>query len=309
MARRSYGTGQLYQRRGVWYGRWRTLEGRANRRIGAVRQPGSRDGLTSKQAEAQLRRVIDGEGPLRRPPERAAPTVAELGRRLVDRLEVLERKRSHVETVESHVRVHLGPHFGAEPIDVVDDSQIEQFVRVLRRRGASPKTIRNVLGTLHSIFDLALRSKVVAANPCTLVDLPKVVGGDPEVRYLEQEELEALLRAAPDAGTARGGLDWWRAERVLYLVAAMTGLRQGELLALRWRDLDWASQKVRVRQSYVRGEFGSPKSKRSVRAVPLATRLVGELDELHRSSAFNGDEDLVFANPHTGRPMDRSERV
>jgi integrase len=49
--------------------------------------------------------------------------------------------------------------------------------------------------------------------------------------------------------------DWGLLERPLYLMAAMTGLRQGELLGLRWRDIDWLACKVRVRQSYVRGEF------------------------------------------------------
>ena len=50
----------------------------------------------------------------------------------------------------------------------------------------------------------------------------------------------------------------------------MTGLRKGELLALRWKDVDWGAGRIRIRQNYVRGEFGTPKSKRSTRSVPLA---------------------------------------
>jgi len=84
-------------------------------------------------------------------------------------------------------------------------------------------------------------------------------------------------------------------------------MRQGELLALRWADIDWPAQKVRVHANYVRGEFGSPKSRRSVRAIPLAHRVVAELDALHRDSTWNADGDLVFANPQSGRPMDRSK--
>ncbi|MGI8903264.1 MAG: tyrosine-type recombinase/integrase [Solirubrobacteraceae bacterium] len=61
-------------------------------------------------------------------------------------------------------------------------------------------------------------------------------------------------------------------ERVMYLTAAMTGMRQGELFALRWRDVDWTARRIRVRRNYVRGEFGTPKSKRSSRSVPLAPR-------------------------------------
>jgi len=101
--------------------------------------------------------------------------------------------------------------------------------------------------------------------------------------------------------------DLARVERVLYLTAAMSGLRQGELLALRWMDVDWFAQRIRVRRNFVRGEFGTPKSKRSSRSVPLADLVAAELDGLYKVSAYTADEDLVFAHPHTGRPMDRSQ--
>lgn len=62
-----------------------------------------------------------------------------------------------------------------------------------------------------------------------------------------------------------------------------------------------------MRRNFVRGEFGTPKSKRSTRSVPLADVLGGELDRLHQSSPFQADDDLVFAHPHTGKPIDRSK--
>jgi integrase len=92
-----------------------------------------------------------------------------------------------------------------------------------------------------------------------------------------------------------------------YLTAAMTGLRQGELLALRWRDVDWAAGRLRVRRSYVRGEFGSPKSKRASRSVPLADRLARDLEGHFQRSAFQGDDDLVFGHPILGVVLDRSK--
>jgi integrase len=95
-------------------------------------------------------------------------------------------------------------------------------------------------------------------------------------------------------------------ERVLYLTAAMTGMRQGELLALRWMDVDWIARRVRVRRNFVRGKFGTPKSKRSSRSIPLADEVARELELLFQTSSYQADEDLVFAHPHTGRPIDRS---
>ena len=93
---------------------------------------------------------------------------------------------------------------------------------------------------------------------------------------------------------------------MLYLTAAMTGLRQGELLALRWRDIDWVGSPRAGHQNYVRGEFGTPKSKRSSRSVPLADRLAGELERHFKASPWQGDDDLVFAHPDVGSPLERS---
>jgi integrase len=191
----------------------------------------------------------------------------------------------------------------AKPIDRIDESDIAALVAVLQRRGKSPKTIRNILGTLHSVFEYARRRRWIAGNPVSLVDLPTGSDPDPDIHFLDGPELEALLRAEP-AGRADA---WWSVERVLYLTAAMTGLRQGELIGLRWRDVDWVAGKIRVRQSFVRGEFGAPKSKRSTRAVPMHDRVAGDLDRHFQHSAYNAEEDLVFAHPHTGRPLDRSK--
>ena len=152
---------------------------------------------------------------------------------------------------------------------------------------------------MHSIFVYAERQGWRAGNPCKGVELPAVADEDAEIRFLDDTELEALLRATPADGV--GPLD-----RVLYLTAAMTGLRQGELLALRWRDVDWSAARIRVRQSYVRGEFGRPKSKRSSRSVPLAMRLARELERHFQAASWQGDDDLVFGHPAFNSPLDRS---
>ena len=113
-----------------------------------------------------------------------------------------------------------------------------------------------------------------------------------------------LYRASPD-NTLEDDLA--RVDHALYLTAAMTGLRQGELLGLRWRDVDFAAKKVRVVRPYVRGNFRSPKSRKSSRAVPLADRVGDELRQLLSASAYQADDDLVFGHPHTGHPLGRSQ--
>ncbi|MBA2384299.1 MAG: site-specific integrase, partial [Actinobacteria bacterium] len=96
-------------------------------------------------------------------------------------------------------------------------------------------------------------------------------------------------------------------ERALYLTAAMTGMRRGELLALRWQDVDWDAGVIRVRRTYTRGQFGTPKTRRSSRAVPLVDRVRAEL-LAHRATVIARTElpELVFAHPATGRVLDPS---
>jgi integrase len=294
-SKRANGTGTVYIKSGGYYGRWVTAAGgRTNRRLGPVRLPGTSIGLTRAQAERRLRDLIDSvqvtTNPLR--------TVAATGCALIEELEAKGRSRSHIESVECHLRVHLVPFFAERALDRIDEDQVKRLVARLRRRGLAPKTIRNILSTLHSVFELARRRRWVVANPCSLVDLP-AAARSADIRFLSFDELDAVLaRGIPDDD--RGAI-----ERPLYLMAAMTGLRQGELLGLRWRDLDLIALKVRVRQAYVRGEFKSPKSVRGSRGVPLAALLLAELAQLRDGSPFDTDDDLVFADPETGRPLRR----
>ena len=237
-----------------------------------MRDPGTGDGLTRTQAEAQLRGLWARCGCA---PGAGRVTVAEAGQRLLERLEAMGRKRTTMATYESHIRVHLVPFFGGQRVDRIGRREIEAFIRCMGRNGRSTKTTLNAAGVLHSIFELARREGWVLANPCTLVDKPQAPPTDADIRFLSPRRSRHCC--APCPTTTFGGV-----ERPMYLTAAMTGMRQGELLALRWRDVDWPARRVRVRRSFVRGEFGPPKSKRSSRSVPLADRLAGELDLLHR---------------------------
>ena len=213
-------------------------------------------------------------------------------------LTTLGRRRSTLGDYDSYLRIHLQPFFGNLPLEKIARTDVEEFVAEKLADGHAPKSVRNYLGLLHSLFAYAEKQEWSAGNPCKLVESPGASDRDGDIHFLSKAELDALLRAVPDKGL--GPLD-----RVLYLTATMTGLRQGELLGLRWRDIDWAASRVRVRQSYVRGEFGRPKSTRSSRSVPLADRAAGDLERWFQGSSFQAHDDLVFGNPHSGKPLAR----
>jgi integrase len=184
-------------------------------------------------------------------------------------------------------------------VESITHHDVADLVTVMEARGLAPKSIANYIGTLSALFNFAAapRRGWATSNPCRGAELPAIPQCS-EIRFLELDEVDALVAAAqPGAYEA--------IDRALYRTAAMTGLRQGELIALRWRDVDWRAARIRVRQNYVRGEFGTPKSRRSTRSVPMADAVGGELDRLCQLSTNTGDDELVFADPHTDGPLER----
>lgn len=98
-----------------------------------------------------------------------------------------------------------------------------------------------------------------------------------------------------------GHTDW-----AMFLTAALTGLRQSELLGLQWRDVDFDARRIRARRSYVRGHLGRPKSRHSSRSVPMAPQVEAALRRHWARSRLQGPEDLVFGHPRTGRALNAS---
>ena len=304
VARRGHGQGSLLVRedrrgRETWYAKVRVDGRQVKRALGRKRPPGSRDGLTKVQAEAALNTLVLALE--KEPPPLVVEKhgLGEVGQAYLAYVATRGRRRSTLMEYESFLRVHLVEFFGDVAIDKIEREQVEAFAARKLGEGRAPKSVRNYLGLLHSLFEFAKKRGWASHNPCKEVELPPAGGGDPEIRFLDETELEALLRAVPEEGL--GPVDG-----LIYLAAAMTGLRQGELLALRWRDVDWAAGRIRVRRSFVRGEFGVPKSKRSSRAVPMTDRLATELERAFQRSPWQADDDLVFCHPHTGGPLERS---
>jgi integrase len=303
--RRAPGTGSIIERRDsagriTYFGKWSSSSGRqVKRKLGPKRSAGTSDGLTRRQAESELRRLM-AEVKVAAP-AREVLTVQEVGDRYRVHLERAGRKRSTLLAVDMCLRAHLVPFFGDKSINAITRNDIADLINVLEvEKELSPKSVHNYVGTLSALFSFAMgpRRRWATQNPCVGAELPKIPE-HVEIRWLDLEEVDSLINHA-QAG------DYQQIDRALYRTAAMTGLRQGELIALRWRDVDWIAARIRVRQNYVRGEFGTPKSRRSTRSVPMADEVAGELDRLAKASSSTADDDLVFADPRSGGPLERA---
>ncbi len=217
-----------------------------------------------------------------------------MGEALIARMRRDDLKRSHIETASGHLRKHINPLLGDMLVSLVVEGDTDRLVTRLTNAGLAPKTIHNYIGTFHSVMGLAVRWRFIERNPAAMAELPKVRKSK-TLRFLNHDELDRvvstslpesdqeLVAAFPpsrkrDRTSEFGGpqavRDWWPVLRMLILMAAMTGMRLGELRALRWSDIDYRAMKIRVRREYVRGQYDTPKSLGSERGIPLAARLV-----------------------------------
>jgi integrase len=205
------------------------------------------------------------------------------------------------------IRRHLRPFFGhlelsaVEPVDV--DAYVAEKIACL-----APKTISNHLSLLRLMFKTARRWRLVAVNPLEEVEPPRVERH--EMHVLTGTEIARLLTAYEElrAETSETvDAEWWALTRRLVQVALGTALRRGELLALRWRDVELLDHRLTVRESFVRGRFQTPKSKASRRTIELGPRTAAVLQQHWRASRYQSDDSLVFCHPLLGTPLDPSK--
>lgn len=317
MSRRSYGTGSLVVRTNgtgeVWFGKWRDDGQQIKRKIGPKRKPGTSDGLSRKEAEARLRELM---ATVRAEDVRSAGTRA---KRAGD-ITVLdlwhayrddrgrELKETTVHDYGRCVETWFVPHFADQPIHRITREDVDALVAKMAagrhqkrgdRPGLAPKSIRNYLALLSTLFNYAVRRKRwLRENVAAHITTPTDHAADArELRFLVAHEVWDVANAA-GRDPVYGNVD-----RALILTAAMTGLRQGEALALRWESVDFAGSRIRVVRSVVRGKESTPKSneRRSVPMAPDIARVLLELD------ADRDPDALVFANPlRPDKPLTRS---
>ena len=199
------------------------------------------------------------------------------------------RKRSTVRGYTSVINAHLLSAFGTIPVEDVTSEVIERW---LADFGGSVRSRNKLLIPLHGILGRARKVWRLGANAAAEVEkFPSRPSG--EIQVFSPEEVWSLVWAAANAQDA-----------AIYLTAAFTGLRMGELLAPCWRDVDFSGSVLRVRASYYLGALTTPKSGK-VRSVPMAPAVATALAALGQRGDWTGDDDLVFPGD-TGSHLDAS---
>ncbi len=190
---------------------------------------------------------------------------------------------------------HLLPHFGDRRLADIDTRMIEAWRSEGLASGRLPRrTATKLTAILHGVFQRARKTHGLAANPVDGVEPIRQTYNAADYDFYSVEEIYALARAAASPQDA-----------ALFLTGAFSGLRMGELLALRVRDVDFVAEAIRVFGSLdiVEG-VGTPKSGKG-RTVPMVPELAGQLAKLLQRPRFVGADDHVFVG-ETGGHLDGS---
>jgi integrase len=291
--------------RGVaWRIRYRDATGR---RI--LETLGKEPEWSKTRAEKELRRrLVDVERDNYRAPEKT--TLTEFAERW--QTEHLPGRSLKLTTLDSYRQIlnrHLLPALGHHTLHHLEQHPelIDHYTTLKIQAGLSPKTVTNHLLILQVMLKRAVRWRLIRHNPVSDCDRPRV--HQTEMNVLTETEIARLWTAYTQLETDAANdeqKEWWRLARTLTFVALGTAMRRGELLALRWRNVQLLDGHLTVNEALVKGRLTTPKSASSRRLIELGPRTKQLLAEHWQHTNFKGDDELVFAHPHTGTPLDPS---
>ena len=207
------------------------------------------------------------------------------------------------ERYEQIVRAHIHPVLGRIKLKNLTPAHVRGLYREKLEGGLSPRTVQYIHVTLHKALKAAVADGLVPRNVTEAVKAPQV--RREEMQPLSPEQVKTLFEAA-------------RGDRLeaLYILAVHTGLRQGELLGLKWDDVDLEDGTLQVRRALTTAKGGpvlaAPKTKGSRRSVKLTqsaiealkSHLKRQLGEIDRAGSLWQENGLIFAS-ESGAPLDR----
>ena len=209
------------------------------------------------------------------------------------------RPSSH-QTYRGYIDNHIKPNIGNIPLEKLTTMDLQKLYRTLLTKGRverieaenqpsglSAKTVRNINQVISSALDLAVAQKIIPSNPTDACELPKVEHR--EMQTIPEEQLQAFLAEAKATGVYE-----------MYYIELATGLRRGELLGLKWQDIDWKNGIIKVRRQIARVDgqiVEAPlKTKNSYRTVTISPQAI----EVLKQQRAKTHDQYVFPSPNGG---------
>jgi len=251
------------------------------------------EGTTKKEARDQLREMEDKVSRRTYVPAKRAKTFKEVAGKWLE----YKKPKVRISTWGGYVG-HLKNHFKEwenSRIDRLTTADVEKLITAMQKTGMNILTLRRVTTTMNQVFQYAVRHRTIDYNPVRDAERPRRSGDHLEaelkITILSPEEIGRLLETTESPKY-----------KTLFLLAVMTGMRKGEILGLKWADVDFKTKQIHVKRTFNHRRFFEPKTKTSVRRVDLSPMVVSELAKWKLQSGPN-EADLVFPT-RAGTPID-----
>jgi len=201
-------------------------------------------------------------------------------------------------------------------INQITTATVEKFITKRQEQGMHILTLRKVLVSLGQVLNYAVRHKYIDHNPLSNAERPRGQMSEKKIKILTPKQINALLDHVTIHSTASGALpektvkkmeQAKRKYKFLLTLAVFSGARQGELLGLKWSDIDWRNSQIHIQRTYNNGRFFNTKTKTSNRKIDVGPNVMMEFKKW-RLACPNNDLDLIFPN-EAGKPINHQNMV
>jgi len=267
VAKRRFQTGTFVKRGENWVGMWRIDVAQPDGTIKREQRSKTFVGMSERAARAAFQPILDSvnkaSGAVAPVPKNAATL-----NRLIDEWRVqiaMNLKPSTRKAAESHLRCHIKPSLGDCALSELTAKRLQAFATGMSNGKRTRKTIENILLTLSSILSTAHDwgydvPKVTLSDLSLPQDTPRE-----RVHCFTRDDMRSIIRSATEPLST------------ICLILSLTGMRIGEVLALRQEQLDFGRKIISIRGSVYEGKLGTPKSKASVADLPMPDALAERL--------------------------------
>ena len=251
-------------------------------------------GTTLKKAKEKLREIEDQLAKGLYIPDEKIPIFSKVAKEWLQKKKP-ELRDSSWHVYQGHTTNHLN-EFDNIRIDRITIAMIEDWITERQNQEIPIATIRKILVSLGQVFRYAVRHKYISYNPFPDVERPKGRVKSESVMVMNTEQLNSFLDAVSN-----------QKYRTLFMLAIFSGARQGELLGLKWSDLDRETSQIHIQRSFNHQAFYDTKTETSNRKIDLGPVMLAELKKWKLACTPN-KFDLIFPN-ESGQPMNYSNMV
>jgi len=250
-------------------------------------------GTTKKAAKDKLREIEDQLSKGIYIPDKKIPLFSDVGKDWLE-YKKMNLRESTWSVYEGHTRIHF-KEFDKIKINRITTAKIENFITSKQKQGMNILTLRKILVSLNQIFSYAVRHKYIDYNPAREAERPKNQGKikEQKIKIFKPVQIKAFLEAVSN-----------QKYRTFFRLAIFSGARQGELLGLKWSDVDWSNKQIHIQRTFNNQAWYDVKTKTSNRKIDLGPAMMKALKKWKISCPPN-ELDLIFPN-EAGQPINHN---